>query len=420
MKTNALTASLSKKLKSGSPFRSRRLSYMEYYHASVGSYRHSVDVPRENTVILEGTGNISCERLQTAVNAAAEVNPGAHLKLLGNSVTARWSTQGQVPRVREVHSNWNGRSSKGSGFIYDTPLELRKGVSCEFIIARNETLGKTFIIFRNLHAVMDGMGCLHFLREVFRALNGQPLHGSNAHFADTDLIRAVKGERNTFADHNAACALITGPAQGEEIGDAWERISLEGPVPWLVTRMAGIIANHATGTSDRVTRIGIPINLRRHLPDIVSSMNYTSVVHIDLKPGEGFSQFQKRLHKLLKKNIDASYSTALSIARAIPLGTVDKIVHRHKDNFNVDRKKSTAILSDLGMHNAADFCCPDFTAEEMFAIPIAGVTFSIQSALDNKVNITLGMPKVYASNGRLTELVTLIHRKLLPEDSPED
>jgi hypothetical protein len=396
-------------------FQSRTLSIAEYYHACVSSYKKSFDVPRENTLILEGRGDIDAAELQTAVNKASGVNPGAHLKLLGDSFTARWSTDGEFAQVREINnSTWDGRSHQGSSFIYEKPLWLRRGVSCEFIIARNAILNKTFIIFRSLHAVMDGMGCMHFLREVFRSLKGEPLIGSNASFRETDLLQFVGGEKNEQVNFKQKPAYATGGVEGEEIGDAWQRVTLEGPVPWILARVSGIVAEHATSLSDRVARIAVPVNLRRHISDIQSTMNYSSMVYVDLQKGEGMAHFQKRLHKALNKKSDTFYMRIAVLAKLLPMALMDRLVCRNKKTYMADRIFETAVVSDLGVFKSSEFSYKNFQLCDFYGVPIAGNTFCLLSAVDNLVSITLGMPKVYASNGRLARLANLIKEKLLP------
>ncbi len=397
-------------------FYARTLSVSEYYHACVSTYKKSYDTPRENTLILDGHGNIDAAELQNAINAASKANPGSHLKLLGNSLNARWSTDGEFAKVREINnSEWDGHSSKGSSFIYEKPLLIRQGISCEFIIVRNTTLNKTFLIFRNLHAVMDGMGCMHFLREVFRYLKGERLIGSNASFRDTDLMQFVGGPRNEQVNFKLKPAYVTGGVEGDETGDAWQHVTLEGPIPWILARVSGIIAEQATARSDRVARIAVPVNLRRHMPDIQSTMNYSNMVYVDLKKGEGMAHFQKRLHKALNKKSDTYYIRLAGLAKLLPMRLMDRLLCRNKKTYLSDRIFETAVISDLGVFKSSEFSYNDFQLQDFYGVPIAGNTFCLLSAVDNRVSITLGMPKVYASNARLSQLTNLIKEKLSPE-----
>ena len=398
-------------------FQVRTLSVGEYYHSCVSAYKKSYDVPRENTLILEGEGDMDAAELQRAVDLASAANPGSHLRLRGDSFLARWSTDGEIARVRKVeNSTWDGLSSKGSGFIYETPLLIRNGISCEFVIARNTALNKTFLIFRNLHAVMDGIGSMHFLREVFRALRGEPLVGSNASFRDTDLMQSVGGEKNEQVDFKSKPAYATGGVEGDEIGDAWQRVTIAGPVPWILARVSGILAEHATALSDRVARIAVPVNLRRHNPAIQSTMNYSNVAYVDLKKGEGMAHFQKRLHKALNKKADTYYVPVLGLAKLLPMSLMDRLLCRNRKTYRSDRIFETAMVSDIGVFRSSEFSFGNFQAHEIYGVPIAGNTFCLLSAMENLVSITLGMPKVYASNGRLKRLVSIIKEKLSPDE----
>lgn len=392
-------------------FESRPLSIIEYYHACVGRSARTLDKARENTLIIEGKGRFDIERFKLAVERAARVNPGVRLRMSGDGLFAKWHADGQVPAVRvENRPDWSGASSEDSEFFYETTLDEYQGLTGEIILveAAND---KTFLIYRNLHSVMDGLGTMHFIGELFRDLRGEQLLGSNAHYKDTDLMARVESEQNKIDIGNKP-VFATGGPEGEEIGDCWQRIVIDGPIIFLLARLAATISEFAHQFSDGVSRIAIPVNMRRHSPDIVSTMNYSNVIHVDLEKGEKSEVFQKRLHKALRKNCETMYSKVLEVIRCVPLAWLDFMMNRKKNNYLKHRIVETVMISDLGAFKSDDYSCDEFTAQASFGIPLASNTFALLSTMDGKVSITVGMPKVYASNGRLNQLMQFIANRL--------
>jgi len=316
-----------------------------------------------------------------------------------------------LPSVRiEKRPQWSGLSSEDSSFFYDTQLSELEGKTGELIIVEAAD-NKTFLIYRNLHSVMDGLGTMHFISELFRDLRGEPLVGSNAHFKDTDLMSQVKSEQSPI-DIRQKPIYATGGPEGEEVGDCWQRIVLDGPIIFLLARLAATISEFAHQLNDGISRIAIPVNMRRHSPDVVSTMNYSNVIHVDLEKGDKSEHFQKRLHKALRKNSEAMYSKMLEVIRWVPLSWLDFMMNRKKSNYLKHRIVETVMISDLGAFKSSDFSCDCFQAEASFGIPLASNTFALLSTMDNKVSITVGMPAVYASNGRLGQLMKFISDRL--------
>ncbi|MDC3332658.1 hypothetical protein OAV62_00285 [bacterium] len=384
----------------------RTLSLSEYLHASVGVHKNTIDLPRENTLIVEGVGNIEKSALERAISEACLANPAVCVKLTGRLIFARWVAKGLLPKIREINnSEWDGSSSKGAEFIYDKPLDLRSGVICEFLIVRNPELNKIFFIFRNHHAVLDGIGSMHFLKDIFRALNNTVLQGSNTYSKETDIISDVDDcHYNPYVNFKNKSASITGEPYGDSKGDSWVRIRLPGPIPWVLSRMAGCLSHYVHRHDDRVVRVTVPVDLRRHHSSIYSTMNYTGAIHIDLAVGEGMGEFQKRLHKALKKNVDAKFLSIFKLFQWFPMRFIDGLLRRNTKNYQSKASFETVGLSDLGVYSERDFSTVTFTAKHLYGVPIAGSPFFIISTLGNQVDITMGMPDIYASEGRLNQL----------------
>src|ERR1700736_4865718 len=168
----------------------RPLSFFEYGHAAAGASGKTLEPPRIITMVLEGESTVTPRQWEEALRCVVDANHGIPLRIQGSRQRARWTREGALPPQLRMIGNcqWDGLSHRGMEAIEQTPPPLQTGPATELIVAAGKI---TRLILRTRHALMDGMGVLHFFQELFRSLRGEPLLGSNAAFSDVDLMRAV-------------------------------------------------------------------------------------------------------------------------------------------------------------------------------------------------------------------------------------
>jgi hypothetical protein len=388
---------------------SRRLSTPEYYHAAIGASSHTLDGPRYTATFIHGKGNLPPEQWQQALDRVAAVNPGVRLRMVGHLRWARWKSDGPGPRLRMIDDcAWDLRSEQGSEFIDATPLSLREGPAFELIVARLRD-GSTLVVGRSHHAFADGMGLAHIMEELFRALRGEPLLGSNASFSDVDMMLAI-GPRHSTSRH-IKTTWLTGPPAGTEMGDEWRRISL-GVKAKNLARVAGVMAEFAHQRSDMPVLLAIPVNLRRHVPGLLATTNFSKMLLVPLNRGEGAEQFSRHVKNLLKQRIDTFYPRIFEIARMVPFSWLDRILSRTPGNYSTRPPMETAVINFVSGLDLAKASCPGFRAECAWARPLSGSVFSTLVCLDDRVEMTINLPRVLSSNGRFDELVAHLQQRL--------
>lgn len=161
---------------------SRPVSALERYSLVLHeAYRYHVDG------IIEGSGSVSAVALQAAVDLAAAANPAIRVRLRGFLRYARWVDSGIAPRVRLLPpSDWDGNSEQNAPYLLERLQPLRGGPVADVLIVPGSD-GKTRLVFRTLHAAIDGRGFLHWVAEVCRAMRGEPLEGSDSILTDLEL-----------------------------------------------------------------------------------------------------------------------------------------------------------------------------------------------------------------------------------------
>ena len=392
----------------------RRLTVSEYYHAAIGCHPQSHARAHDVVIILEGVGAVDPVTWQAALDQAAEANPGARLRLVGKRQNARWVSDGLPPQLRVVDGcTWDGRSDEGVEALFGADLDLEAGRAAEVLVVRADPQARDIkLIFRVSHAVMDGVGTLHFMQDTFRALRGEPLLGSNATYTDTDLMR--DGPARTVWPAKAEIAGMMGGVQGEARGGTWRRISLDGPQPNLLPRIVALLAEYTRRHSDKTARIGIPANLRRHAPDLLATMNFTGMTYVDLPPDVAIDidDIKQRLKVLRDGNADMNYRKIFELMRYLPFAWVDGMVSINDKNYRTPNLHETAVLTVLGSFKKALFSGGGFAAESMYCLPQLENVFVAVARLQGHYEVCVGMPRVFASNGRMDELLDFMTRRL--------
>lgn len=404
----------------------RPLTSSEYYHACIGHHPDTIFKPRDVIAVLEG--ELAADATidwQSAIDKVVAVNPGCCLRLSGKRQHTRWSSDGHPPALRfEPDCTWDGRSSIGDDFIFATPLSLEEGRTCELIIAGR---GNIKVIFRVAHAVMDGMGVVHFLLELFRAIRGEPLLGSNATYTDIELMHKIPSRPLPFKFIKPLA--LTGAPQGNERGGLWRRVTLSGPQPHLVPRVAQIIAEYARrhrvasdGAADQksgasgTVRIALPVSLKRHAPELLATTNFTSMLYLDIAPDANAeaNNIKQQLDDALERNVEANYPGFLKVIRYLPFSWVDRIVSPTRKNYTHPYLAETAVLSVMGPFKRSMFSGGGFRASTLYGLPQKENAFIVIVGFQGRFELLVGMYHLFANEGRLDAFIEELQQRLAP------
>ncbi|HEY1101985.1 MAG TPA: hypothetical protein VGE70_01060 [Burkholderiaceae bacterium] len=389
---------------------SRRLTTPEYYHACIGESNRTIEPPREAIFVLTGEGHVAPETWRGALDAVAEANPGLRLRIVGSRMGTRWQSDGLTTPVRVVADpQWDGQSEEGSAFIYETRLNLHAGPATELIIAPQAS-GRTLVIFRALHAVMDGRGVRHFLYELFRALRGEPLLGTNVAFGDADLMKEV-GPSHSTSRHVPSVAL-TGGQRGALQGDTWRRLTFPLPQHDILARTASAMAAYAHRHANGTALIAVPVDLRRHMPAIQSTLNFSSMLLVPMQPGDGPDVFKRGLRNMLEQKMEARYPRLLDWVRLLPLPWLDALVSRTPRNYVNKRLMETVLISNLGVFDLGTMHGAGFSTDNIFCLPLGGNACCVLAGTDRHVEMTVCLSQVLASDGRMDDLIRFLRESL--------
>jgi hypothetical protein len=122
--------------------------------------------------------------------------------------------------------------------------------------------------------------------------------------------------------------------------------------------------------------------------------------------------FRHKLRQALDDKRDVVYHRMVKLLIYLPMSWIDFGSGRHKGNYLNRKLAETVLITNFGTVDLNEFACPDFTAHNVYSLPLAGNAFISLYASGENLNVMIGMPKVYASGGRMEEFCEKVERML--------
>ncbi|MBP7738160.1 MAG: hypothetical protein KA369_19450 [Spirochaetes bacterium] len=392
--------------------RIRKLSSTERAYLVLGE----LYPPFANQYFWEGSGVLDLPLWRSAVEKAAESNPGCRLRLEGFLNGARWIDSGEPPLVREIDGRgWSGMDSDNAGFLR-SPLSPWRGAghACEILLIKGDPLR---VVFRTHHAVMDGRGTQTLAEDVFRALRGDPLVGSECSVVEQELARSFQ-DRDRSASPPRYIA-PTGTADGNERDTRWRRVRVRGAYRRIVAQVAMLIAREARAHGAGPVRIGIPVDLRPRQSGLRSTSNLTNFIYVDVDPKETSIDIDNDIREQLKDRRDGMLYRGDELMRYMPLRLIRSLARRRIiGNHRRGLYNASALISNLGKKELPDFSGGGFLATAFWAIPPGAELYPysvVLSGYGDTVEIIVTAPSVMATGGRLERSVDALARGLVRE-----
>jgi len=360
--------------------------------------------PFANQFVVEGRGRIDHAALRDAVARAADANPGCRLRMTGHLAQRAW-VPGPAPRVTVVRDAiWDGRSDDGAPFL-DARLDS-DGPTCEVQLI--ESGERSFLIFRSLHAVMDGLGTLLWAHEVLRALRGEAPVGHPSAITDSELAAGVHAAPLVLPPGDALSA--TGRADAVTSGNdfRWRRITIDEPadVPLLAT-LAVTIAAEARRHGEGTVRFNIPADLRGLRKEERTTGNAVGTLFLEVGPDATIAAVADELRARLRARDHARFPANYERLRWLPLGALQALIARGFATEHArGRHAFTGTLTFMGAIDAASLAAPGLTPTGAFFVPPMADQgcFVACWRFGRSLDVTLSMPRVLASRGRFEAL----------------
>jgi amino acid adenylation domain-containing protein len=314
---------------------------------------------------VEGDGSIDPDALADALATAAEACPSARLVRDGQ----RWVDSGRPPRVRLAEA-----ASFDRGRLDSELLRTRLGEAgepgCEVLLVRG---APATVVFRAHHSVMDGVGALFWLRQVFRALRGEAVATATAEPSREQLMTEIMarlgrglppGPRPAAAERPS----LLGHPSTTHRRSLWRRRTVQGTHPAVTAKLARLLAAYAGGHG----RIEIPVDLRQDFPGLRTTSAALGVVTLVIGPDEDWNDVNARL---LGAIADHEYLGDISQTGLLDIPLPALRTMRSDMDDTVRQQARTGLLasvSHLGAVDLADLCAGGFEATACYSLGCVG------------------------------------------------
>jgi len=353
----------------------RNISPAEYTYLGRDN---GIESPFVNQFFVEGKGKLSKEQLKQAVHLAHQKNPAISLTLKGRWAWRYWAENKNPPEVFEYNGDWQGNNSNSSNVI-NVPFNPREDVLASVCLFSNIKSNDDIdfkILFRVHHALCDGAGTLHWIKEVFRALRNEIPEGSAYQLNELDIIQRedYPAAENLFIDSKPIFPSASHP---DLRGCHWIKCRWQGKDSKILAKLIFILKELTEQEHGQcITTFRIPSDLRRYLSKeeklTAQLSNLTGLFDLRIENGSDVDQIQHEIIKAMraKKDISVYPKKLTSFTKYLP-----NYFFKPKEKFLTDMHaqglcKITGMISYVGKPNLADYSCENFKANGVYAIPM--------------------------------------------------
>ncbi len=358
-----------------------------------------------NQFLAQGAGSIDRARLEDAFRQAAKVNPGMQTRLRGFWGWRYWDDQGAAPIVEEIDApEWDGMSSDHCPRLSDY-IDVRKDPLCQASIIHAKQ--DVYLLIRTHHAVTDGRGAIHFIKDAFRIMRGEEPIGSTSKLTEWHI--ALREEHPPRPVVEGDCLRVTQYSiNPEERGCRWQRFVWQGDKNKLAAKILFTVAQMAReNNGDGKVLLRVPSDLRRYMKadEGMTIANCTGALDFELSPESTLNQIRSDIVKAMRQKEDLSpFMENHKYGRWVPpaMFRVNPEVIRRRHTSG--RYRMTGTVSYLGDVDLSPFTLDSFKPIELFGVPIAFESKPIfvgASTQQDATGIIVGMPKALATKEQL-------------------
>jgi hypothetical protein len=372
--------------------------------------------PFVNQLVLEGEGTLDLPRWQAAMDAVVARWPGACARLVGSLGWTRWVADGPPPPVVEVEATWDGRGP--------APFTLRRldpwtGPIAELLLVRGPEgwvdRPPPRVILRTHHAAFDGRATWALAEDLAAALEGRLITGA-ALTSPTDAELARPLSARAAPEPPADRTPPTGLPTSASTETTWIRVSVPAPAPraglirgpGVLPRALAALARAAQSFTGTPLRLSVPVDLRRHHPEIRVAANLTGFVRLEVDRPDA-ERIAGTLAGEIARHAEVGPILTADRLRGLPLELLARAGGRAAtEMLTTGRCSVSATVSNLGRIEPADVSGGGFRARRAWWIPPHGPgtpLFLTLTGHPEGIEICGGMPVGLADEGRLEQLL---------------
>lgn len=384
----------------------RKLSGVERYSIAINEiHRYNVDA------LVAGTGHIDLDDLRRAVTAAAEANPGVRVRLRSMLGFAKWVDSGIAPEVKAVDiAHWDFNSDEGADFLKQRFDPMAGGAIADVTLVR--TSDKIGVAFRNLHAALDGRGVMHWIHEVFRALRGEPLLGSDSTLTDFEVAEKFRDklpQEPKNKEQPVYMPVVAPSATADtDLQYMWRTVIIPKRITTILPRAAIYLGKYARRQGEGAVGFTVPVDYRGLRVDANTTGNLTGYLRIHVGLDDTPKTVMQQINQQLRDHVDCRLPLLAKPLRWVP---VRFIVNQLKKKSNAllytpNAELPTGGLVSMGYANLDDYSTPSFKSERGLGIPGSVGKMNIVAVnYSDSTYVTFSVPKNYNRDGQIDRMI---------------
>ncbi|HWK55120.1 MAG TPA: hypothetical protein VNR18_12165 [Hyphomicrobiales bacterium] len=388
----------------------RRVSLLERYSLALQEAHHY-----QLNAVVEGNGYLDADRLQAAVTAASAANPGTRVRLIGWLGFSYWVDSGVAPRVRDLGDvPWEGRSAEAFAPLLLERLDpLRGGAVADVLLLRAAGGQRSCLVFRAHHGAFDGRGLMYWMRDVFRALRGEALLGSDSTLRPEDVQRQYRDQVAAFATATrpqGSIVPVLPPATPQggaavDLHHTWRCLVIPRKVPQVMLQSALFFAAWARRQDSGRVVFTVPVDYRGLRTQARSTGNLIGYLQLEVDADATQRSLTRQLTGALRAHADCRELTALRKIVWRPVQGLAPAVRRRLEAGLYSPASPTGGLVSLGPACWEEITCPGFQPDFTYSIPpFVGRLNAIFVELPDRTVATISVPLACARNGELDAL----------------
>ncbi|MGV9412647.1 peptide synthetase [Nocardia sp. NPDC003693] len=361
---------------------------------------------------IEGEGTLDAERLRRAVAIASAANPGARLVRDGSY----WVDSGVAPTVREVRHALQFPALEADP-VLTSPIGPTPESTTEVLLL---TADPVTIVFRVFHGVMDGMGMVMWATDILRVLRGQEPVGAADPVADAELVAKVGAPgKPALMVPRFGSALGRGRQLPGEHRHLLRHRTINAAGAGALMRVAAILADEGGPLS----RIMIPVDLRRHDPALRSTGNLALPLFLDARPGTDWKQLNAEKRAGLDEGRELNQMDNTGLTKLPPAAGRALARSLNWMGARLGRNLASATVSHMGRYDLDALAVPGFAPTSVRVLPQHSVAMPILMGLTEgggRTELTVSVRSGKGIPDRLDALLDRIVRTLESELTPAD
>ena len=364
-------------------------------------------------LVLEGEGEPEPQVLYDALQATTAANPGSALRLQESDDGDYW-VAGPAPTFTVVDEPTFAASGRHDAPFLRWRLSATTGPTCELVYVRGRD--RNHLVFRALHAVMDGQGTLAWAKDFMRCLRGEAPVGHPSTLDVHQLYEGAVDDLRPLPNHDALHPLgLAGDRATGRYG--WRRIKVDRPLSAEATgRMALAIRALALRhhDTDGVIRLHLPTDLRPYIPKVRSTANLFGSLFLEVDGSTDPETVGLQIVRMLYER------EGLRLAGFVSFGEIGTMAaHRVKAYLDLCHQHDTGrypfsgMLSHLGRHGADSLSGTDWRSTSAVFVPLVSdaCVMSVHG-FDEHTEVAVGVSDRFDTDGRLDTLANALEEAL--------